>query len=129
MLQRAAMLYGGEIDVVGRSIIQGSYSNNSADNLGTHLGGGAVDISVMRTNTQYILYSDIDPLIRALRTVGFAAWLREDGEGEFETFGFVDGHQLDGTRIGRIGGGFAFAETDVAQGLDIGEEVGEADEA
>jgi len=82
MLQRAAMLYGGEIDVVGRSIIQGSYSNNSADNLGTHLGGGAVDISVMRTNTQYILYSDIDPLIRALRTVGFAAWLREDGEGE-----------------------------------------------
>ena len=82
MLQRAAMLYGGEIDVVGRSIIQGSYSNNSADNLGTHLGAGAVDISVMRTNTQYILYSDIDPLIRALRTVGFAAWLREDGEGE-----------------------------------------------
>ncbi|MHB8193754.1 MAG: LysM peptidoglycan-binding domain-containing protein [Bellilinea sp.] len=80
MLHRAAMLYGGEIDVAGRSIIQGSYSTNSMDSLGTHLGGGAVDISVMRTNTQYILYSDIEPLIRALRTVGFAAWLREDGE-------------------------------------------------
>ena len=41
----------------------------------------------------------------------------------------MDGHQLDGARIGRIGGGFAFAETDVAQGLNVGEEVGEADEA
>jgi hypothetical protein len=80
MLQRAAMLYDGEIDVAGRSIIQGSYSNNSVDSLGTHLGGGAVDISVTRPNSHYILFSDIEPLIRVLRTVGFAAWLREDGE-------------------------------------------------
>ena len=80
MLQRAAMLYDGEIDVAGRSIIQGSYSNNSVDSLGTHLGGGAVDISVTRPHSQYVLYSDTELLIRALRTVGFAAWLREDDE-------------------------------------------------
>ncbi len=80
MLQRAAMLYGGEIDVAGRSIIQGSYSNKSVDSLGIHLGGGAVDISVTRPNSHYIHYNDIEPLIRALRTVGFAAWLREDGD-------------------------------------------------
>jgi hypothetical protein len=80
MLQRAAMLYSGEIDVAGRSIIQGSYRNNSVDSLGAHLGGGAVDISVTRLNSHYILYNDIEPLIRALRTVGFAAWLREAGE-------------------------------------------------
>lgn len=80
MLQQAAKLYGGEIDAAGESIIQGSYSNNSEDSLGAHLGGGTVDISVMRINSQYILYNDIEPLIRALRTAGFAAWLREDGE-------------------------------------------------
>jgi LysM repeat protein len=80
MLQQAAMLYGGEIDIAGRSIIKGSYSNNSVDGLGAHLGGGAVDISVTRPNSHYILYGDIEPLIRVLRTVGFAAWLREDEE-------------------------------------------------
>jgi hypothetical protein len=80
MLQRAALLYGGEIDVAGRSIILGSYRNNSVDGVGAHIGGGAVDISVTRPNSTYILFNDIEPLIRALRTVGFAAWLREDGE-------------------------------------------------
>lgn len=80
MLQQAAMLFGGEIDVAGSAIIQGSYTESSEDSLGIHLGGGVVDISVMRLNTEFILYSEIEPLIRALRTVGFAAWLREDGE-------------------------------------------------
>ncbi len=80
MLQHAALLYGGEIDVAGRAIIQGSYSNHSLDSSGAHLGGGAVDISVNRTNSREILYHEIEPLIRALRTVGFAAWLREEDE-------------------------------------------------
>jgi hypothetical protein len=80
MLQQAALLYGGEIDVVGAAILQGSYSNNSLDSLDAHLGGGAVDISVTRLNSSYVLYTEIEPLIRALRTVGFAAWLREDDE-------------------------------------------------
>ena len=80
MLQRAANLYSGEIDVAGRSILQGSYRYNSVDSQGTHLGGGAVDISVTRPNSSYVLYNEIEPLIRALRTVGFAAWLRKEGE-------------------------------------------------
>jgi hypothetical protein len=84
MLQYAAQLYGGEIDVAGEAITQGSYSNNGPASFGTHLGGGAVDISVMRLNTNSVLYSEIEPLVRALRTAGFAAWLRdwdELGEG------------------------------------------------
>jgi hypothetical protein len=80
MLQQAALLYGGEIDVAGGAIMQGSYSNNDLNNFGAHLGGGAVDISVIRPNSDYVLYTEIEPLIRALRTAGFAAWLRDDGE-------------------------------------------------
>ena len=80
MLQQAAMLYGGEIDVDGKAIIQGSYINNGMDSLGAHLGSGVVDISVTRPKTQFVLYTEIEPLIRALRTVGFAAWLRDADE-------------------------------------------------
>lgn len=80
MLQQAALLFGGEIDVSGAAIIQGSYANNLPDNIDTHSGGGAVDIAVTRPNSSSVLYTEIEPLIRALRTVGFAAWLREDSE-------------------------------------------------
>jgi len=80
MLQQAALLYGGEIDVAGGAIIQGSYNTEGLDSLDAHLGGGAVDISVTRPNSDYVLYTEIEPLIRALRTVGFAAWLRDDDE-------------------------------------------------
>ena len=77
MLQHAAVLYGGEIDVAGGAITQGSYSNNGPASFGTHLGGGALDISVIRRNAYGVLYLEIEPLIRALRTAGFAAWLRD----------------------------------------------------
>ncbi len=82
MLQQAALLYGGKIDVAGGAIIQGSYSNNLLDSLDAlaHLGGGAVDISLTLPNSNNVLYTEIEPLIQALRTVGFAAWLREDDE-------------------------------------------------
>jgi nucleoid-associated protein YgaU len=80
MLQQAALLYGGEIDVAGKAILRGSYGDEPLDGLGVHLGGGAVDISVARPKTQSVLYTEIEPLIRALRTVGFAAWLRDAGE-------------------------------------------------
>jgi hypothetical protein len=80
MLQQTALLYGGQVDVAGGSIFQGSYSKDDLTNLDIHLGGGAVDISVTRPNSNYVLYTEIEPLIRALRTVGFAAWLRDDGE-------------------------------------------------
>lgn len=80
MLKQAALLYDGEIDVAGGAIIQGSYSTNHIDSLDVHLGGGEVDISVTRPNSDSVLYPEIEPLIRALRTVGFAAWLRDDDE-------------------------------------------------
>ena len=80
MLQQAALLYGGEIDVAGNAILQGSYSDNPLDSLDTHLGGGAVDISITIPPSNEVLYTEIEPLIRALRAVGFAAWLREDDE-------------------------------------------------
>jgi len=78
MLQQAALLYGGEIDVTGKAIIRGSYINDPLDSFDAHLGGGAVDISVTRPKTNLVLYTEIEPLVRALRTVGFAAWLREE---------------------------------------------------
>lgn len=80
MLAVAQSLYDGEIDVTQRSITQGSYHDNGAASFGTHLGGGAVDLSVMRPGTYEILNDDIEPLIHALRVAGFAAWLRDFDE-------------------------------------------------
>ncbi len=80
MLQFAAELYQGELEITGYHITQGSYHDNGAASFGTHLGGGAVDLSVMREGTYTILENEIPALIAALRTAGFAAWLREPGE-------------------------------------------------
>ncbi|MGA2112139.1 MAG: LysM domain-containing protein [Anaerolineales bacterium] len=80
MLEYAYSLYGGPIDIRGPAITQGSWSNNGPESFGTHLGGGAVDLSVIRPGGTDVLYTEIEPLIRALRTAGFAAWLREPGE-------------------------------------------------
>ncbi len=77
MLQNAQSLYGGEINLTGYHLTQGSYNNSVSASFGTHDGGGAVDFSVFRYGTYQVLYEDIDPLIVALRTVGFAAWLRD----------------------------------------------------
>jgi len=80
MLQHAQALYGGELEITGYHITQGSYHDNGAASFGTHLGGGAVDLSVMRKGTYTVLWDDVEPLIRALRASGFAAWLRAYGE-------------------------------------------------
>lgn len=80
MLKRAADLYGGELEITGWSITQGSYHDNGPASFGTHLGGGAVDLSVYRKNTYNVLWDEIPPLLLALRTSGFAAWLREPDE-------------------------------------------------
>jgi hypothetical protein len=80
MLQYAHSLYAGPIDIRGPAITQGSFSNNGPESFGTHLGGGAVDISVLRPGGSDVLYSEIEPLLRAMRAAGFAAWLREPGE-------------------------------------------------
>jgi hypothetical protein len=80
MLAHAQELYGGELDLTDKAITQGSYHDNGAASFGTHLGGGAVDLSVLRYGTYTVLWDDVPALIHALRAVGFAAWLREYGE-------------------------------------------------
>ena len=80
MLAHAQKLYGGELEITGYAITQGSYHDNGEASFGTHLGGGAVDLSVLRRGTYTVLWDDIEPLLRALRVTGFAAWLREYGE-------------------------------------------------
>jgi hypothetical protein len=80
MLAHAQELYGGELELTGHAITQGSYHDNGSYSFGTHLGGGAVDLSVMRRGTYTVLWEDVELLLRALRAAGFAAWLREYGE-------------------------------------------------
>ena len=80
MLTHTHKLYGGELEINGYAITQGSYSGSVDASFGTHLGGGAVDLSVLRRDTYTVLWDDIEPLIRALRAAGFAAWLRDYGE-------------------------------------------------
>lgn len=80
MLEHAQQIYPGELEITGYHITQGSYHDNGAASFGTHLGGGAVDLSVMRKGTYTVLWEDVPPLLRALRAAGFAAWLREYGE-------------------------------------------------
>jgi hypothetical protein len=80
MLSHAQALYGGEIELTGYAITQGSYTNAVDASFGTHAGGGAVDLSVLRRGTYTVLWNDFEPLIRALRAAGFAAWVRDYGE-------------------------------------------------
>jgi hypothetical protein len=80
MLAHAQTLYGGELELTGHAITQGSYTSSLSASFGTHAGGGAVDLSVLKRGTYTVLWDDIGPLIRALRAAGFAAWLRVYGE-------------------------------------------------
>ena len=80
MLTQAKELYGGELEIAAGGITQGSYTNGVSASFGTHMGGGAVDLSVLQPGTYTVLWEDIEPLIHALRVAGFAAWLREYGE-------------------------------------------------
>jgi hypothetical protein len=80
MLAHAQELYGGEVELTGYAITQGSYTSAVSASFGTHAGGGAVDISVLRRGTYTVLWDDLELLIRSLRAAGFAAWVREYGE-------------------------------------------------
>ena len=80
MLTHAQQLYGGEIELTGYAITQGSYSDTVSASFGTHAGGGAVDLSVLRRETYTVLWDNLEPLIHALRAAGFAAWVRDYGE-------------------------------------------------
>ena len=57
-------------------ITQGSYSTGVSASAGTHNGGGVLDLS-----TRGLTRSQINRRVRALRTVGFAAWHRTPADG------------------------------------------------
>ena len=83
MLDHAQALYtarGGTLDL-RLAITQGSYNPGGlAASFGTHDGGGAVDLSVRSRGNWEVLWDEIPLLIAALRTAGFAAWLRDADE-------------------------------------------------
>lgn len=80
MLKYAQILYGGTINLAGDAITQGSFTDSVSASFGTHLGGGTVDLSVMYPGTYTVAYEEIPLMIKALRTAGFAAWLRDFNE-------------------------------------------------
>lgn len=67
--------------LLGRSLLlsQGSYNvGGDPSSAGTHDGGGVVDISVDGTGS-----ATRTAIVRALRQVGFAAWLRNPSQGDW----------------------------------------------
>ncbi len=58
------------------TLTQGSYTSSNPDSAGTHDGGGVVDISVSGLSA-----TQRWQMVKALRTVGFAAWLRTPSDG------------------------------------------------
>ena len=58
------------------TLSQGSYTPGNPDSAGTHDGGGVVDISVSGMSTTQRWQT-----VKALRDVGFAAWLRTPDQG------------------------------------------------
>jgi hypothetical protein len=81
MLQHAAELYQGQLDITNTDITQGSYHDNGAASFGTHLGGGAVDLSVRSpVDGKVVSQEEIEQVVYALRVAGFAAWYRAPDE-------------------------------------------------
>jgi hypothetical protein len=79
MLEHAARLYDGRLDIAGEAILPSP--RGSVEQVGPDPGGeyGVVDLAVVGPAGR-VLYEEIDPLIRALRAAGFAAWLRDRAE-------------------------------------------------
>jgi hypothetical protein len=89
MLQQAGKLYRGPLDITSKGITKGGYLTPDRTigtppapgdlSLGTHDGGGIVDLAVPDpTGTGF---KEIEPLVRALRAAGFAAWFRDETDG------------------------------------------------
>lgn len=82
MLQHANRLFlasGGTVRIEDK-VVQGSYNVGVEASFGTHDGGGAADLSVRSPVDFSIMTDEIPLLIDALRTAGFAAWLRRTDE-------------------------------------------------
>jgi hypothetical protein len=80
MLDHAQALYHEEGDIIQfrNAIMQGSYNpGRVAASFGTHDSGGAIDLSVRDPIDRRVLTAEIEPMLRALRFAGFAAWLRD----------------------------------------------------
>jgi hypothetical protein len=60
------------------TVTQGSYTSSNDASAGTHAGGGAVDVSVNGLDNDQRWQT-----VKALRTVGFAAWLRTPSQGHW----------------------------------------------
>ncbi|SCL21480.1 hypothetical protein GA0074692_1186 [Micromonospora pallida] len=73
MLFEAERLLGWQL-----SITQGSYNTSVGASAGTHDGGGALDLSVSGLSS-----TTRTTVLRQLRTVGFAAWLRTPDQGDW----------------------------------------------
>ncbi|GAA2729880.1 peptidoglycan-binding protein [Actinocorallia aurantiaca] len=74
MLTEAKRLFGGKL-----VLDQGSYNpGGDPTSAGTHDGGGALDISVKGMNA-----ASRTAAVRALRKVGFAAWVRSPKQGDW----------------------------------------------
>jgi hypothetical protein len=84
MLDHAQSLYtawGGTVVDFRLAVTQGSYNpGGESASFGTHDGGGAVDLSVRSRVDWSVMTAEIGPMLLALRTAGFAAWLREADE-------------------------------------------------
>jgi hypothetical protein len=83
MLDHAQRLYDADGGLINfrAAVMQGSYNEGYVQaSFGTHDGGGAVDLSVRDLETRMVLEREIEPALMALRTAGFAAWLREEDE-------------------------------------------------
>ncbi|MCX4471816.1 peptidoglycan-binding protein [Micromonospora sp. NBC_01655] len=73
MLLEAERLLGRQL-----TISQGSYSTSDPTSAGTHDGGGVLDLSVDGMSSTYRT-----TVVRQLRQVGFAAWLRTPSQGNW----------------------------------------------
>ncbi|MEP7287120.1 MAG: hypothetical protein ABI947_15305 [Chloroflexota bacterium] len=81
MLNHAQQLFNGTLNFTGIGITQGSYNPGGVTaSFGTHDGGGAVDLSVIKLRTGQVMRSELPDAIRALRIAGFAAWVREPND-------------------------------------------------
>lgn len=79
MLEHAAALYGGRLDIAGQAILPSQRNPEGGSEPEPDGEYGVVDLAVV-TSDGRVLYEEVDPLIRALRAAGFAAWLRDRGE-------------------------------------------------
>ena len=80
MLAHAAELYSGRLDITGQAVLPSPRSAEEQENLDPVGEYGVVDLAVVERPDGRVLYEEIDPLIRALRAAGFAAWLRDRAE-------------------------------------------------